>query len=177
MNPSWYQRAFRGTCFNSRWAVVMMMTFLLTERFCFVTQKHSSPQGSPARPQAPTRWFLPWGFCGWHRPPDQLGGGGGRGRRCCTVATTGSLVQEAWMSVALSLIPPRFGLCLERPLIHGQSQGEKRPWMSLSQMRLGTSILMTSSGPHSSWVVEPFWAVDYPIPPTSCFLSIVGPAA
>lgn len=24
---------------------------------------------------------------------------------------------------------------------------------------------MTSSGPHSSWVVEPFWAVDYPIPP------------
>lgn len=36
---------------------------------------------------------------------------------------------------------------------------------------------MTNSGPHSSWMVEPFWAVDYPNPPTSCFLSIVGPAA
>ena len=56
------------------------------------------------------------------------------------MATTGSLVQEAWMSAALTLIPPRFGLCLERPLIYGQSQGKKRPRTSLSQMRLGTGI-------------------------------------
>lgn len=63
------------------------------------------------------------------------------------MATTGSLVQEAWMSV-FSVIPPRFGyflVGLERPLIRSQSQGKQRPLTSLSQMRLGTGILMTSS--------------------------------
>lgn len=56
------------------------------------------------------------------------------------MATTGSLLQEAWMSVSPTLIPPRFGLYLGRALIHGPSQGEKRTRMSFDQIRQGTGM-------------------------------------